>query len=364
MNAVKDIRVSIVTIVMMLICFGFVMIYSSSGIYAQQEIGDSLFFLKRHAMFFVIGLISMLGVMMVDCHRLPKLAKPMMLITLLLLALVLVPGIGRASFGARRWFNFGPFNFQPSELAKITIMIYAADYLARKRGSIQSFFQGFFPLLMVMGVTCSLIVLQPDLGNSILVALLVMGLLFLAGARIWHMMMMGVMALPLLIYLVLDKPYRVRRIMGFLNPWEDSLGAGFQLVQSQIALGSGGVFGVGPGQSLQKLFYLPAAHTDFIFSIIGEELGLVGTLFLLLLFAALIWQGARLTSRLTNPFAYYLSSGIVMMIGFQATVNIGVSIGALPTKGLPLPFISYGGSALIFNMMAIGLLLNLSRMDD
>jgi cell division protein FtsW len=359
----REIQASIAMIIAVLICTGFVMIYSSSGIYAQQELGDSFYFLRRHALFFMLGLVVMTGVMALDYRDLEKYAKPLLLATFVLLALVLVPGIGKSSFGARRWFNFGPVNFQPSELAKITVMIYAADFLARKQGRITSFWNGFLPLLLVMGLTCALIVGQPDLGNTVLIAALVFGLLLVSGAKIVHMLIIVGLSVPLLVFLVLSKPYRMRRIIGFLDPWEDSQGAGFQLVQSQIALGSGGLFGVGPGQSVQKLFYLPAAHTDFIFSIIGEELGLAGTLAVIMMFTFFIWQGARLASRVTNPFGYYLAVGIVMMIGLQTVVNIGVSIGALPTKGLPLPFISYGGSAMIFNMTAIGLLLNISRRE-
>ena len=195
-------------------------------------------------------------------------------------------------------------------------------------------------------------------------ASIILIMVFVAGAIPWHIGGLAMMAMPVLYYLIAHVPYRMARISAFLDPWQDSQGAGFQLVQSQIALGSGGLFGVGLGKSVQKLFYLPAAHTDFILSIIGEELGLLGTIVVIVLFGLFIWQGARLVKRVKDPFGYFLSLGIVSMIGLQAVVNIGVSIGAFPTKGLPLPFVSYGGSALMFNLVAIGLLLNISRIED
>ncbi|MCA9398420.1 MAG: putative lipid II flippase FtsW, partial [Candidatus Omnitrophica bacterium] len=269
-----------------------------------------------------------------------------------------------ASFGARRWFKIGPFSFQPSELAKITMIIYVADFLARKQGKVHSFIESFVPLMMILGVFCLLIVKQPDLGSSVLIASIVFIMMFIAGTRISHLGSIFLLTLPALYFLVVRVPYRWRRIVAFIDPWQDPQGVGFQLSQSQIALGSGGMYGVGLGKSMQKLFYLPAAHTDFILSIIGEELGLLGTLAVVLLFIGLIFQGARIIKRVQDPFGYFLSIGIVSMIGLQAVVNIGVSIGAFPTKGLPLPFISYGGSALMFNMIAIGLLLNISRVED
>jgi len=360
----KSIRISIAAVISVLICVGVVMIYSSSGVYALQERGDSTFFLKRHLIFLMLGAILTCIAMSMDYRKLRPYAKPLLLFVIFLLILVLIPQIGKASFGARRWFKIGPFSFQPSELAKVAMMIYTADFLARKQVKIRSFIEGFIPLMMVVGVICCLIVKQPDLGNSVLIASIVLIMMFVAGAKIIHIAILGVLAAPALFFLVYTVPYRWRRIVAFLDPWQDSLGVGFQLTQSQIALGSGGLFGVGLGKSIQKLFYLPAAHTDFILSIIGEELGLIRTIGIILLFAAFIWQGARIAKRCSDPFGYYLAIGIVSMIALQTVVNIGVSIGAFPTKGLPLPFISYGGSALIFNMISVGLLLNISRVED
>lgn len=360
----RNLRISITVIITFLICLGITMIYSSSGVYALQELGDKMFFLNRHLLFLFIGLLASVGVMSVDYRILRVYAKPVLLFIFVLLVLVLIPGIGKASYGARRWFKLGPFNFQPSEFAKVAVLVYVSDFLARKQSKIKDFWEGFLPLVLVMGVVSALIIKQPDLGSSILIATIILIMLFTAGARLKHIILLSLCALPAVVGLIVMEPYRMRRIIAFLRPTDDVQGVGFQLAQSQIALGSGGIFGVGLGKSAQKLFYLPAAHTDFILSIIGEELGLVGTIAVILLFAAFIWQGARIAKRVTDPFGYYLALGIVIMIGLQAVINIGVSIGAFPTKGLPLPFVSYGGSALIFNMMAVALLLNISRIED
>jgi len=360
----RDIRISIAVIITFLISIGIAMIYSSSGVYALEELGVKTYFVNRHLLFLCIGLLACFGAMSFDYRNLAAAVKPLMIVVFVLLILVLIPGIGKESFGARRWFKLGAINFQPSEFAKLVMLVYVADFLARKQNRIKDFWEGFLPPIFMLGAVCLLIVKQPDLGSSLLITVIILIMMFAAGARILHVGFLVLLASPVLFLLIVMVPYRLRRITSFLRPSDDMQGVGFQLAQSQIALGSGGIFGVGLGKSAQKLFYLPAAHTDFIFSIIGEELGLMGTLAVVVLFAAFIWQGARIAKRITDPFGYHLAFGIVVMIGLQAVINIGVSIGAFPTKGLPLPFISYGGSALIFNMMAVGLLLNISRIQD
>lgn len=360
----RSIRISIAIIVSCLIFLGIVMIYSSSGVYAMQELGDSLYYLKKHLLFLMLSIVFMIVVMALDYRDLQKFAKPMMLAALGMLVLVLIPGIGKTSFGAQRWFKIGPFFLQPSEFVKIVMMIYVADFLSRKQNRIISFWHGFVPIMAVLGLASALIVKQPDLGSAVLIGMVVLIMIFIAGARMRHLGVLGLLVFPAFYVFVYRVAYRWRRIVTFLDPWKDPTGAGFQLTQSQIALGNGGIFGVGLGKSVQKLFYLPAAHTDFILSIIGEELGLIGTFTVVLLFAVLVIQGARIAKRTTDSFGYFLSIGIVSMIGMQASLNIGVSIGALPTKGLPLPFISYGGSALMVTMMMVGLLLNISRIND
>ncbi len=360
----REIRISLTIITSILICLGIVMIFSSSSIYALQQLGNSSYFLTRHQLFLVIGLTLMVAVMSIDYRKIRPYAKPLLLVTLFLLVLVLIPGLGKESYGARRWFKLFGFSFQPSEFAKIAVIIYVADFLARKQNKIRDLREGFLPIMGILGVICALILKQPDMGTSVCIAAVVFIMLFVAGARLSHLGCVVLLSLPAVYFLIARVHYRLMRILAFLNPWEDSRGIGFQLTQSQIALGSGGLFGVGLGKSMQKLFYLPAAHTDFILSIIGEELGLIGTVAVILLFVLFIWQGARIAWRTVEPFGYFLCVGIVALIGLQAVVNVGVSIGALPTKGLPLPFISYGGSALIFNLVGVGLLLNVSRTQE
>ena len=360
----REHRISLTVVTMALICIGIVMIYSASCVNAMENFHDSLYYLKRHLLFLDMGLASCAAVMMFDYRQMQPYARRMLLISIVLLALVLIPHIGKESYGARRWFKIGIFHFQPSELAKLAMIIYTADFLSRKQEMIKSFWRGFVPPILLMGMVCVLTVKQPDLGTTVELAVVVMVMMLVAGARLRHMALIAMGGVMVVVYLIIKEPYRMARIIAFMDPWQDSRGIGFQLTQSQMALGSGGVFGVGLGHSQQKLFYLPAAHTDFILSIIGEELGLLGTLAVVLLFITFIWIGTRIIRQTHNAFGYFLAIGIVMMLGLQAMVNVGVSIGAFPTKGLPLPFISYGGSALIFHLIAIGLLLNVAKAQD
>lgn len=360
----RDARVALTVVTMALICIGIVMIFSASCVNAMETFKDSLYYLKRHLIFLSMGLITAYLVMSVDYHHMQPFAKRMLIFSIVLLVLVLIPHIGKESWGARRWFKLGPFHFQPSEFVKLAMIIYTADFLARKQAIIKNFWRGFVPVLLMMGVACALTVKQPDLGTTVEIAAVTLIMLFIAGARKRHMSLIGLGGVAMVVFLIIKEPYRMARIIAFLDPWKDSQGIGFQLTQSQIALGSGGIFGVGLGHSQQKLFYLPAAHTDFILSIIGEELGMIGALSVIGLFVMFIWYGTRIIRQTHDAFGYFLGVGIVSMLGLQAMVNIGVSIGAFPTKGLPLPFISYGGSALIFHLIAVALLLNVSKSGD
>jgi cell division protein FtsW len=256
-------------------------------------------------------------------------------------------------------------SFQPSELANIAVIIYIADFIARKKFLIKDdFLYGFLPPLFTLGSLLVLIIAQPDLGTCFALAMVVLLMLFIAGIRKEYLGGLILLAIPVLYLLIFKVAYRRARILAFLNPWADARGSGFQIIQSNIALGSGGIFGVGLGHSMQKLFYLPAAHTDFIFSIIGEEMGLLGTIGICILFIIFIIQGMKVARNAQDVFGYFLSIGIVLLITLKAAINIGVSLGALPTKGLPLPFISYGGSSLIFDLIGVGLLLNIARFEE
>jgi len=340
------------------------MIYSSSSIYAWEKYGDSFYFLKRHLAFLSVGLILGFLAMVIDYRLFRKYAHLMIWIALFLLVLVLIPGLGREVSGARRWFRFKFISFQPSEFANLALIVYIADFIARKEDKIKMLLEGFVPAVCMLGAVVLLILLQPDLGTIIALGSVVMLMLYIAGVRGRYILSLILCSLPALYFLVFSVPYRRARILAFLNPWLDPKGIGFQIIQSQIAIGSGGLFGRGLGHSQQKLFYLPAAHTDFIFSIIGEELGLLGTLGIILLFMIFIQQGLKIIKNAQDRFGYYLSLGLILMISLKAIINIGVSCGVFPTKGLPLPFISYGGSSLIFDMVSLGILINIARCGE
>jgi cell division protein FtsW len=357
----RSVRLSLLTIVATLVSVGVVMIYSASAIYAHGSMGDSTYFLKRHLLYLLIGIALMLAAMAVDMNRLKRWAKPMLMAAVALLVLVLIPHIGREASGARRWFRIGPVNFQPSEFAKIAVMVYMADFISRKKARMKSFIHGYMPAVIVLGAVVGLVLLEPDLGTAVTISLVTFMMMYVSGVRMSYIAASFMASLPVLYLLLFRVPYRRKRMMIFLNPWADKRGTGFQIIQSFIALGSGGIFGVGLGQSRQKLFYLPASHTDFIFSIIGEELGFLGTVSIVILFTLFVWEGMKVAFKAPGMFERMIALAVVCLIALEAIINIGVTAGALPTKGLPLPFISYGGSGLVFHLMAVGLLLNVAK---
>ncbi len=340
------------------------MIYSASSIYAWNSHGDSFYYLKRHLLYLFCGVVILAFSMAINHQTIRRWAKPLFCVSLLFLVLNLIPGLSHQVAGARRWIKIGVFGFQPSELIKIAFIVYLADFIARRKNMMDNFFYGIMPPLIALGIPTLLILLQPDLGTAISLVCIAVIMLFSAGLRYAYFLFAGAACLPVLYFLVFSIPYRRARILAFLDPWSDPLGKGFQIIQSQIALGSGGLFGQGLGQGKQKLFYLPAAHTDFIFSVIGEELGIIGAVAVIVLFIILIWQMIKIAKVNSDIFLRFLSIGIISLIALETVINIGVSIGVFPTKGLPLPFISFGGSSLVFDMAAIGLLLNASRRQD
>ena len=348
-------------LVVALVSLGVVMVYSASAIVAAERFGDPLFFLKKQLFWAVLGMGCLWGAMRLDYRRLERLVVPLLVLSFVLLVLVLVPPFGQAINGTRRWFRVASFSFQPVELAKLSLVVYLAAFLTRRQEVVRSFAQGLLPLLMVAGGMAALTILQPDLGNSVTLVLLTLALAYLAGARGMHMAAIAGAAVPVVAVLIAMKPYRWRRMVAFMNPWDDPQGSGFQIIQSFLALGSGGVLGRGLGESKQKLFYLPEPYTDFIFAIIGEELGLLGGVTVVVLFALLIWRGLRVGLHAPDAFGGYLALGLTLMLALQTLVNLGVVMGALPTKGLPLPFISFGGSALLTTMFSAGVLLNISQ---
>lgn len=357
----RSIRTSIFAIVAVLVSVGIVMIYSASAIYAYSNVNDSLYYLKRHLIYLVIGLVMMSVAMSVDLKRVRAWSKPILLVSIVLLILVLIPHVGKEISGAKRWFKIGPVNFQPSEFAKIALLVYVADFISRKKEMVKSFLHGYMPAMMILAATVGLILLEPDLGTAVTISVITLMMLYVSGLRAYYIIASVLASLPILYLLLFKVAFRRKRLMIFLNPWADKRGTGFQIIQSFIALGSGGILGVGLGQSRQKLFYLPASHTDFIFSIIGEELGFLGTASVVVLFILFVWEGMKVVMRSYGTFEKMISFGVVSMIALEAIINIGVTAGALPTKGLPLPFISYGGSGLIFHLAAVGLLLNAAK---
>ncbi len=348
-------------VMVVLLSIGVVMVYSASAIMAADRFHDPYLFLKKQLFWALLGTLGLLAVLRIDYRRLERLQWPILIAAGVLLVLVLVPPFAQPINGTRRWFRLGPVSFQPAELAKLALVIYLAAYLARRHDGLASFTRGLLPPLGIAGGLALLVLAQPDLGSCLTLIIVTFGLLFLAGARTHHLGLLVALALPVLVFVVRLAPYRLRRITTFVDPWADPRGGGFQIIQSWLALGSGGLFGRGIGESKQKLFYLPESHTDFIFAVIGEELGFLGALALLTLFVVLIWRGLRVGVRAPDAFGAYLALGITVLIATQTFVNLGVVTGSLPTKGLPLPFISFGGSSLLVTMLSAGVLLNISQ---
>ena len=345
---------------LMLLGLGLVIIYSASSLLAAHKLGDSYYYLKKQAVFCLMGLCLLIFAKNIPCHFYRKLIYPLLFFSVALLVLLLIPGVGVKVGGASRWLRYAGFSFQPSELAKLALAIYMAYSMAKKGPHMAQFSKGLAPHLVVAGAFMILILLQPDLGTSIIIGCWLLILVFVGGVNIFHLLTVLLLSVPLLMWLVLRADYRLKRWWAFLNPWEDPQGLGFQIIHSFLAFGSGGVLGVGLGNSKQKLFYLPEPHTDFILSIVAEELGLVGLFIIIILFSILIMRGIKISLSARDLYSSYLALGIVSFIGLQVLVNMGVVMGLLPTKGLTLPLISYGGSSLVINLLGIGMLLSIS----
>jgi cell division protein FtsW len=348
-------------VAVVLLSAGVVMVYSASAIVAADRFHDPYFFLRKQLFWALLGSIAMLVAIRVDYRKLERLVLPALIVAGVLLVLVLVPPIGQAINGTRRWIRLGSVSFQPAELAKLALVFYLAAFVARRQEVLGEVRRGLVPPLLVAGAFAGLVFVQPDLGNCLTLIALTFGLLYLAGAPVRHLLWALAPALPLLAIAIYAAPYRLRRMTAFWDPWSDPRGSGFQIIQSWLAFGNGGLTGQGIGGSRQKLFYLPEAHTDFIFAVVGEELGFAGAAVFVTLFAVLIWRGLRIGLRTAEPFGAYLALGITLLIATQTLVNLGVVTGLLPTKGLPLPFVSFGGSALLMTMLSTGVLLNISQ---
>ncbi len=362
-NSHDDVR-GIVIPVIVLILVGFLMVYSSSAFISTEKYGNGFHYLWRHLFTIIIGFMAMIFFAKMDYHKFGVFAVPLLIFSLILLILVFVPGVG-VSAGpqseVKRWIKLWPSTFQPSELVKIALVLFLADYMSKNIHKMKDLRCGVIIPLVVITVFQCIILLQPDFGTAISIGIITLTLLVMGGIKWRHIFGIILLSLPIFYKLILSAPYRMKRIAAFLDPWQDPQGTGFQLIQSILAFGRGGLIGVGIGDSRQKLFFLPEAHTDFIFSLIGEEIGLMGVLVVLGLFMWLFIKGFKIAMQTEDSFGYYLALGLTIMIQSQALINFGVSTGVMPTKGLPLPFISYGGSALLVNMAAVGILINISK---
>jgi len=351
----------IIATVAALVTVGIVMVFNTSYFFAGERFGDPLHVFRKHLVSVVLGLLACVAASRVRSTTYERIAYPALAVVVVMLIAVLIPGVGIVRGGARRWIGLGVMNLQPSEMAKLVAVLYLARSMVRKGPRLATFALGVVPHFIVIGVLAALVVVEPDFGTAALLGMTLFAMLFAGGVRWRHLALPVLPIVPLAVYAISSSPYRLRRVMIFLDPWEHPRDAGFQLVQSFLAFGSGGLFGAGLGESKQKMFFLPEAHTDFIFSVIGEELGLLGALAIVGLFALLAVRGLRVALNHPTFFGQLVAFGTTTVLVLQAGINMAVVLGLLPTKGLALPFVSYGGSAMIGAMTAVGVLLALSR---
>lgn len=345
--------------VIMLLSLGLVMVFSASSVMGLADAGNPYYYVQRQTILAVVGLVLMFMLMKLDYHVFKPLALPGLVLSFVLLIAVLFVGSGTG--GATRWIRIAGFNLQPSEIAKLVMVNYVAVYLSTKRDKARKFFAGLVPILLITGAQFVLILLEPDFGTAVALVFTVLVVLFAGGVHIGQLAFIGALAVPAMIYVLMMKEYRVRRLFAFLDPWSDPTDTGWNVIQSLLAIGSGGLFGLGLGKSKQKFSYLPEHHTDFIFAILCEELGFLGGATVLVLFGIIAWRGLRIAMRAPDLYGTLLAIGITSMIAFQAMLNIGVVTGSLPVTGIPLPFISHGGSSLLMSLAGVGILLNISR---
>lgn len=351
---------TLLLIVMLLLIIGLIMVYSSSHVWAEYKYEDAFFFVKRQLLFAGVGVVGMSVISLIPYQVWKKYVKVILVLCFLLLLLVLVPGIGIVRGGAQSWIGIGAFSIQPSEFMKLGLILYLASYLTTHQKQITTFGRGFFLPISLIFIVFSFIMLQPDFGTGVVLVGTCVLMIFISGARLsyfFYLIIVGIVGFTLLI---LSAPYRISRITSYLNPWDDPLGDGFQIIQSLYAIGPGKLMGVGFGNSLQKFFYLPEPQTDFIFAIIGEEFGFIGASIVIILFLLLCWRGILIAVDALDSFGRYVAFGIITMITIQVMINISVVIGLIPVTGITLPFLSYGGSSLTLTLCSIGVLLNIS----
>lgn len=340
--------------------FGLLMVYSSSSVWSEYKFGYSYYYLIRQLIFSIIGVILMFIISKIDYNKYKKHANIILLTSFLLLILVLIPGIGQIRNGSRSWFGIGGLGFQPSEIAKLALIIFISKYLANHEKEVKSFKKGVFPILIIIFAFFGLIMLEPDFGTGMVIVMTLLIMLFASNIKLSFFAYMGVVGILGIVGLIIIAPYRMSRIISFINPWVDPLGSGYQIIQSLYAIAPSGLFGLGYGNSIQKHFYLPEPQTDFIFAIISEEFGIVGILLLSILYLILFYNSIKISLNSPDLFGKYLSFGLIIGIIIQTVLNISVVIGLVPVTGVTLPFLSYGGSSLLITMCSMGIILNVS----
>ena len=360
MNNRKN-RLILIMCVILISIFGIIMIYSASSVWALYKYNDEYKFLKNQLLFFIIGIIFLYFVSKIDYKKYYKYSNKILFICIMLLLLVLIPGIGTIRNGSRSWFGIGSFGIQPSEFTKLGLIIFVSKYLSNNPNSMKDFKRGVLPIIFITLLVFGIIMLQPDFGTGTIIVMSIIGILFVAGLNIKIFIRFGILGLIGVIVLVLIAPYRLTRILSFLNPWSDPLGSGFQIIQSLYSIGPGGLFGLGFGNSIQKHFYLPEPQTDFIFSIISEEFGILGILIIASIFILIFYNSLKISIDCEDLFGKYLSFGITFGLIFQTILNLSVVVGLIPVTGVTLPFLSYGGSSLIITMISIGIIINISK---
>ena len=347
--------------VVLISVFGLIMVYSSSYVWASYKFNDSFKFVKNQGVFFIIGILLMFLISKINYKIYFRKSNFIFIFCLICLVLVLIPGLGTVRNGSRSWFGIGSFGIQPSEFTKLSLIIFTSKYLVNNEKLLDSAFKGVLPILGCLLLVFGLIMLQPDFGTGMIIVMSIIGLLFVGGVKFKFFLKLGLVGVLGIVGLILMAPYRLKRILSFLNPWADPLGSGFQIIQSLYAIGPGGLFGYGFLNSRQKHFYLPEPQTDFIFSIISEEFGFVGILIVSILFLFIIYFGFKISKNCNDLFGKYLAFGITFQIAFQAILNLMVVVGLIPVTGVTLPFLSYGGSSLMITLCSMGILLNISR---
>lgn len=355
----KKLNILLLIIVTIMALYGIIMIYSASSVWAQYKFNDAFHFAKYQFIFFIISFLCMLIVKKIDYNLYKKHSNKILLLSLILLILVLIPGIGTLRNGSRSWFKIGPFGLQPSEIAKVSLIIFLSKYLEKNQNNLSNIKKSILPVLGIIFLFFGLIMLEPDFGTGMVIVLSLMLILFISGVKLKFFASLGILGILGIAGLIIIAPYRLKRIISFLNPWSDPLGSGYQIIQSLYAIGPASLLGLGFGKSIQKQFYLPEPQTDFIFAIICEEFGIVGAISVIVLFISLFYIILKISLKQSTLFAKYLSFGLGMQIILQGALNLCVVTSLIPVTGVTLPFFSYGGSSLLVSMISIGIILNI-----